>query len=50
MKNWYVHLQGDAYAMSIYPKKDTWASAREFVLEWLGVDRLPHHTEIYGGN
>ena len=49
MSNWYVHLQGDAYATSIYPKENTYESARQFVLEWLGVNRLPNGTEIWGG-
>ena len=47
MRKWFVRLQGDVYAMSIYPKEDTFSSAREFVLAWLGVDRLPDYTEIW---
>jgi len=46
---WFVHIVGDAYAMNIYPTEDTYKSAREFVLEWLGVDRLPNGTEIWKG-
>ena len=49
MNNWYVMLSGDAYAMSIYPTENNWKSAREFVLEWLGVNRLPNGTEIWRG-
>jgi len=47
--NWYVMFRGDPCALSIYPNEDNWASAREFVLKWLGADRLPNHTEIWRG-
>ena len=47
MSDWYVQFRGDAHPLSIYPDEDNWKSARLFVLKWLGVDRLPHGTEIY---
>ena len=47
--NWYVMLVGDGFALSIYPKDDTYESARQFVLNWLGVSRLPKGTEIWKG-
>ena len=46
---WYAKFEGDPMALSIYPDENNWKSAREFVLDWLGVNRLPNHTEIWRG-
>ena len=49
LTSWYVLFPCDAYAMNIYPKENTIKSAKEFVREWLKVDRLPNNVKIWRG-
>ena len=46
---WYVQFESDPFALAIYPKEDTFESAKEFIRNWLGVKRLPNNTQIWKG-
>ena len=46
MRRWWVHFPGAVYANGPF-EAGTKAAAREWVLDWLGVKRLPRGTGIW---
>jgi len=48
MKLFYFKLVGDPYAMSI--RSDSWGEIKADIRAFLGVSKLPNHTEIWRGS
>ena len=47
MKRYYFCIPGYGYSLKVEDPVKSMKSAKQWIREWLGVERLPKGTEIY---